>query len=336
MCLLDNDIELLCDDYDRLVALESLGVKPDYPAVKSIVRRWELDRAIGHEDARSVVHGAIDTTKDAVKKLAVRFKDWAAEYGKEYQAKLADAISKATTLERQCEKLQSRVALLKEVPEHPVYTGLWTSCICYEDKPNFEECIRLAENADKSDAMIKKYTVLTRSVLGKSRKVEDSSLERLGRSTNWAIKRSAGILGIVNPFNEIEAYPLAGNVIIVTYLTPGRAEKYRYAVARNGDYGETIEQLNIEQCRTALKSAYQIASTLRDRGTKRRVFGYHGIYDEIEKMKGELEGLEGKELKEATLRFKNALQLEDAFTTALARTGDGLVTWVKSSIAKKV
>ncbi|ENZ4827576.1 hypothetical protein ACGLDM_004661, partial [Salmonella enterica subsp. enterica serovar Braenderup] len=42
MSTLDLDLEVLTDDYDRLVALEGLGVKPDFPAVCAIRQRWCL------------------------------------------------------------------------------------------------------------------------------------------------------------------------------------------------------------------------------------------------------------------------------------------------------
>ena len=51
-------------------------------------------------------------------------------------------------------------------------------------------------------------------------------------------------------------------------------------------------------------------------------------------MKSELKNLEGAELKEATLRYRNAMAMEDAFTTALVRVAEGLMEWTKQSLAE--
>lgn len=76
----------------------------------------------------------------------------------------------------------------------------------------------------------------------------------------------------------------------------------------------------------------KIIRALRQRGTKRRSVGYTGIYDEIQRMKKELKSLDGRELRDATVRYKNALRLEDAFTTSLVRVAEGLLEWCRLSL----
>jgi hypothetical protein len=380
MSTLDADFEILCDDWDRLVALESIGVGRDYPAVCAIRQRWCLEddddslvvgessammeRAqVVHDEARhgslpdvysrKVIKGAArgvsKASKGAAKlagrgavaagkpignltaALAGRFRDFSTELGKEMSAKFKEAVSKATLLEKQVNKLQDKLKVQSELDKHPVYTGGWTSKVCLEDKVNVHACIALASEIGLYEDEVQKYTVKTRGVL-KSKKLDESGdLRRLPKSTNWAVKRASGLLGIVNGYKEVTASPFPGNVIVVEH----KSGKISWAVARDGDYGETIDQLSKSECGEALSAVHSIITALRLRGVKRKAVGYSGVYDEVEQMQAHLKDIEGAELKEATRRFKNALALEDALTTALVRCAEGLLEYVKQSIAVK-
>lgn len=375
MSSLDKDFEILNSDYDRLVALESLGVDADYPAVCAIRQRWALDGFVAGESsammerARVVSDGAAQGSIPGVyarkaagvagravgtvakgagrvagraataggskiagvtAALAGRFADFASELAKEQAERLKEAISKATLLEKQSQKLLKQLNAQESLDEHPVYAGSWTSKVCLEDKLDVHAAMDYSQHIGPLEAMVQQYTVKTRTLIGKSQKVDAEGLVRLGRSTNWAVKRAAGLLGIVDPFKEIEAYPLPGNIIIAKH----HSGKIQWAIGRNGDYGETIPQLSKDECHQALNAANKIIATLRDRGVKRRGVGYSGIYEEVRLMQKELSGLSGKELRDATKRYKNALALEDAFTTSLVRVAEGLLEYVKQSIAK--
>lgn len=90
----------------------------------------------------------------------------------------------------------------------------------------------------------------------------------------------------------------------------------------------------MHQCGKAIEAVEALIKSIAARGTKNRVVGYTGIYEEVEAMKSELKNLEGDELKEATLRYRNAMAMEDAFTTALVRVAEGLMEWTKQSLAE--
>lgn len=373
MSTLDSDLEVLCDDYDRLVALESLNVKDNYPAVVAIRKRWALDdvhvalesaammeraqfvadtepyagvgkavaratgravKGVGRVAGKAAVAGAKASGKFAgkhSKQLALRFIDFAEAAGKEVINELKEATSKASSLERKLQKLEARLSLLgiKDTLK-PVDcdTGSWTTKVCLEDKPNVKACIEFSKNLSAMDAMVNEYTVKTRTIIGKSKKVTESGLEKVGRSTNWAIKRSAGLLGIIDPFKTVKAYPWPGNVVVVEH----DSGKIEWAIARDGDFGHTIKSLNLHEIGSALDAVRNIIRALRQRGTKRRSVGYTGIYDEIQRMRKELKSLEGRELRDATVRYKNALRLEDAFTTSLVRVAEGLLEWCRLSL----
>lgn len=373
MSTLDSDLEVLCDDYDRLVALESIGVKDNYPAIVAIRKRWLLDDVVVASESAAMMHRAqflSDTEPDkgigkvaarltgrAVrgvsraagraasagakasanfagkhsKQLALRFVDFAEAAGKEVIKELKEATSKATTLERKLQKLNARLSLIGDKDTlKPVDcdTGSWTTKVCLEDKPNVKACIEFSKNLNAMDAMVNEYTVKTRTIIGKSKKVTESGLEKVGRSTNWAIKRSAGLFGIIDPFKTVKAYPWPGNVVVVEHDNG----KIEWAIARDGDFGHTIKSLNLHEIGSALDAVEKIIRALRQRGTKRRSVGYTGIYDEIQRMKKELKSLDGRELRDATVRYKNALRLEDAFTTSLVRVAEGLLEWCRLSL----
>ena len=364
MSTLDSDLEVLCDDYDRLVPLES---------VVAIRKRWALDdvhvalesaammeralfvadtepyagvgkavaratgravKGVGRVAGKAAVAGAKASGKFAgkhSKQLALRFIDFAEAAGKEVINELKEATSKASSLERKLQKLEARLSLLgiKDTLE-PVDcdTGSWTTKVCLEDKPNVKACIEFSKNLSAMDAMVNEYTVKTRTLIGKSKKVTESGLEKVGRSTNWAIKRSAGLFGIIDPFKTVKAYPWPGNVVVVEHNNG----KIEWAIARDGDFGHTIKSLNLHEIGSALDAVRNIIRALRQRGAKRRSVGYTGIYDEIQRMRKELKSLDGRELRDATVRYKNALRLEDAFTTSLVRVAEGLLEWCRLSL----
>lgn len=375
MSTLDSDLEVLCDDYDRLVALESLNVKDNYPAVVAIRKRWALDdvqvaqesaammeraqfiadtepyagvgkavartagravKGVGRVAGKAAVAGAKASGKFAgkhSKQLALRFVDFAEAAGKEVINELKEATSKAASLERKLQKLNARLSLIGDkdtLKPRDCETGSWTTKVCLEDKPNVEACIDFSKNLNAIDGMVNEYTVKTRTIIGKSKKVTESGLERVGRSTSWAIKRSAGLLGIIDPFKSVKAYPWPGNVVVVEHHNG----KIEWAIARDGDYGHTVKSLNLHEIGKALEAVDRIIRALRQRGTKRRSVGYTGIYDEIQRMRKELKSLEGRELRDATVRYKNALRLEDAFTTALVRVAEGLLEWCRLSLVE--
>lgn len=372
---LDLDFEILCDDYDRLVALEALGVKPEFPAVCAIAQRWGLidddglliaresremleqaqfmtdtdptagvHRAAGRLTAKGIKgvgklagKGLAATANGTVKlskKLAGKFYEFAEELAKEQTERLKEATSKAAFMERKLDKLKKRMSLLddhKTLDKVDVHTSSWTSKVCYEDKVDFEACVKFSKQTQAYEGVVQKYTVYTRTALKSSQFISDGpGMKQIGRSTNWAVKRAAGLLGIVDPFKKVEAYPIPGNLIVVTH----HSGKVGWAIAREGTYGDTIESLDMHQCGKAIEAAEELIKSIRDRGTKSRISGYTGIYAEVETMKGELKNLEGKELREVTRRYKNALAMEDAFTTALVRVAEGLMEWTQQSLAK--
>lgn len=128
----------------------------------------------------------------------------------------------------------------------------------------------------------------------------------------------------------MEAFPVPGNIVVVEH----HSGKVSWAIARDGEYGETIKSLDMHQCGKAIEAVEALIKSIAARGTKNRVVGYTGIYEEVEAMKSELKNLEGDELKEATLRYRNAMAMEDAFTTALVRVAEGLMEWTKQSLAE--
>lgn len=374
MSTLDLDLEILCDDYDRLVALEALGVKPDFPAVCAIRQRWGLTddtgllvaaesremmeraqfmtdtdptagirRAAGRLTARAArgtgrlaAAGAGAAARGAgqlSKKLAHRFYDFAEEMAKEQAARLKEATSKAAFMERKLEKLKNRMSLLddhKTMAPVEVHTSSWTSKICFEDKVDFDACVQFSKQTRAYESLVQKYTVRTRTALKQSQVQDGSGLKQISKSTNWAVKRAAGLLGIVDPFQKVDAYPVPGNVIVVEH----RSGKIGWAIARDGQYGETIKSLDMHQCGKAIEAAEALIVSIRSRGTKSKISGYTGIYAEVEAMKSELQNLEGRELRDATRRYKNAVAMEDAFTTALVRVAEGLMEWTGQSLAK--
>lgn len=322
---LELDFEVLCDDFDRLVALESIGVRPDNVAVRAIAKRWCVGQFAAGESRDK-------TVKTTSNDIAQQFNDFFGIFGNLHIRMMKKMQNQCDRLEKHADDLEARLAKAGTLQSHEVKTGSWTSMVCLEDVPNFKACLALARKADALEAVVKQYTVATRQnpiVMGRYKETDDG-FEKLGYSTNAAIHRASGILGRFTEAN-VKARPLAGNVIIVT-RGEGEKERVEFGVAMGGNYKDKIPALETKECKEAIAAIRSIAKTLRNRGAENSLFGYHGIYKEIEKMKADLKKYEGKELKAATWRYKNALQLENGFTVALDRVGDGLVNWVAASI----
>lgn len=369
MSTLDLDFEVLTDDWERLVALESIGVGLDNPAVQAICRRWcitdeevmvaresreMMERAQVTADAaaqgsvadvyvRKAMKGvgkvalkgaakaggvAARGTAKVSKKLASRFNAFAADLAKEQVEYMKHAMSKATKLEKRMQHLVLDLKEHKTLDIHPVETGRWTSKVCIEDKVDVHGCISFVSRGGSLEGAVQEYVVHTRSVLESKKVNETGTLDKFGRSTNWAIKRSAGLLGIVNPFKKVTARPLAGNVVLVEHHNGA----IHYAVANEGQYPDHIPSLSHADCEASLNAVKQIVELLRERGVKRKAVGYTGISEEVERMRGQLKDAEGKELVELTKAYKSTMALEDSFTTALVRVGEGLLEYVKRSV----
>lgn len=327
---LEQDFETLWENYDTVVALESIGVGIDNPAIQSIAKRWGLHDVVlvAGESARN------KTPEKTSSLLSQVFNDFAGYFGTRYVEFLKKMNNQADLLEKHADDMEARLKKISALHSHEVPSGSWTSKVCFEDLPNFKECIKLANSADGLEAVVKQYTVLTRQIVFSPvidrRKMENGELTKIGYSSNAAIHRASGYLGRFGEA-DVQARPLAGNVIVVTH-GEGDKGKVQFAVAHGGDYKKQIPSLEVNECNKALTAVRTIAKTLRNRGAKNGVFGYSGIYEEIEKMKAGLKNHKGAELRVATLRYKNALELENAFTTALDRVGDGLINWVAASI----
>lgn len=369
MSTLDLDFEVLTDDWERLVALESIGVGLDNPAVQAICRRWcitdeelrvaresreMMERAqvvsdgvaqgsitsifagkAGKATARGVGRAAKATGKAAArgtanvsKKLLHRFNEFAADLAKEQLEYMKHAISKATQLEKRAGKLAIALKEHKTLDIRPVETGRWTSKVCIEDKVDVHGCISFIGRGGALEGAVQEYVVKTRGLLGAKKVMDTGELSKFGKSSNWAIKRGAGLMGIVNPFKKILARPMAGNVILIE----NHDGLIQYAVANDGDYGDHIPSLSHADCEAALKAVGQIVGLLRERGVKRKAVGYTGINDEVARMRRELKEVEGSDLVKLTKAYKSAMALEDSFTTALVRVGEGLLEYVKFTL----
>lgn len=369
MSTLDLDFEVLTDDWERLVALESIGVGVDNPAIQAICRRWcitDEELLVAHESremmerAQATADGAAEgslanvyvrkamktvgkagvqaavtaggvatrATGKVSKNLLARFNAFAADLAKEQIEYMKHATSKATHLEKEMQHLAINLKEHKTLDIHPVETGRWTSKVCIEDKVDVHGCIEFVNRGDSLEGAVQEYVVKTRGLLSSKKVMDTGELNKLGHSTNWAIKRGAGIIGIVNPFKKIVARPMAGNVIIVEHHNG----LVQYGVANDGDYKETIPSLSHRDCEAALKAVEEAVVLLRARGVKRKAVGYTGISDEVEHMRRELKHVEGKDLVMLTKAYKSAMALEDSFTTALVRVAEGLLEYVKRSL----
>jgi hypothetical protein len=329
---LDYDYEMLLEDSEHLERCAAQGLSIHSPGVAVVARRWGvMPSVVAQESIGSTIEDGVRAgahmTAEASKKLLVRFKDWSVEYGKEYAQKLSELTSKGAFLERRALKIKQRYDLTKNLPEHnEVEAGGWTSKVCVDDKVDVHACVDLSDRIGPLTQMTKKYTVLVRSV-ARGQRVKDDTLRPLGRSTNRAVKRAAGLFGIANPFGKVEAYSLPGNVVVVEH-----GAKVDFAVARDGDYGHTVPRLSHEQIGECLTAAFTLATEIKKRGVARQGFSYGAINDEIAQLFKDIEELEGQELKDATLRLRNAIRIENAICTSFVRTCEGLLEYCALSL----
>lgn len=355
--VLDNDLDALLDDFDLVEQLEKVAIRDDNPIVGYLSTKWciepeeleevvvaqeglwkaykEFDTAVTAMAGQAIGKGVQDTIK-LVKMspaLTKRFFGFAAAKTKQFNEKRIEVSGKAVRLERSARKLMVKLNGMDSFPKHPVFTAGWTSKICQEDEVNLNACLGYENRIGKLDDIVEKYTLMTRGAIGKAQKVKEDGLERMGKSSARALKRAAGIMGFVDPLNTVEAWPLPGNVIVVKRgkSEPGRLQ---YATARDGSYPEKIEQMTPEQAQKALNTVIGLAAFLKDEGARGKVFGYKGISKELEGMKKDLKELDGKELREATLRYNNAVVINEAIITSAVRVAEGLIAYVKASMNK--
>lgn len=335
------------DEMDEIVAHESRAMMERAQTVADGAANGSLKKKIAKDAVKSGYRATKATAKTTAKvtkvtakgtaklsgALAHKFKEWADHYGPIFKKKLLDLSNRADAMEKKADKLGFRLGKVDEIPHSTFRTGIWASEVCFEDKIDFEACLKLANSVNAIDAAIKQYTVNVRQYEGllvNRYKNEDGVISKIGYPSNAAIHRASGILGRFTE-NDVKARPMAGNVIVVTRGKPPK-EKVDFAVAAEAKLMATMNTLNKSQCLDALKAIRKIAETLKGRGVRVGWKGLTGIYDEMEKMRGDMENMEGEELRAATLYYKNAMALEDAFTTALMRVGDGLLNWVTASL----
>ncbi|ANZ48397.1 internal head protein [Erwinia phage vB_EamM_Caitlin] len=266
--------------------------------------------------------------------LGVKFKEWAAHYGPKFKEKMDDLLGKAQMMDRKRQKLDRRLDETKELREEPIRGLGWISKVCLLDDVNLDACLWLADHTGDLNGMVKAYTVKVRQyeglLVGRYKEEADGTLSKIKLGSNAAIHRASGLLGRFTQ-NDVKARPLAGNVIIVT-RGKGEKERVDFATAVESQFGGKVYPLKREQCKKALNAVGKLAKALDERGAKRGVFSYTGIYHEMEAMRADMENKDGEELRAAMLLYKNAMAMEDAFTTAMARTGDGLLNWVAASL----
>lgn len=336
MDALYSDYEILMDDYERVLALESLGHGPNHPAIQSVMKRWVIDEPmVGHE---SVAGTVIDASAKKVSKISAamleRMHGWLTKKESTIRKKIDEITSKASSLQRDLEKLEPRIRLATNLGTDPIETGSWTSKVCVEDKVDIEACIKFADKPDVLDEVVKSYTVFT-SAYGRprTRKGESLELRKLGKSSSNALRRASGLIGI-SPINTAaEAWPLPGNVMIVLRGSGVSSEVVDFAVARDGDYGDTIDPMDKATAERAIKAAWALTEHLKTRNVKRGVFSYTGIYEKIEELKAaKQDEVDKKAITSATKRLRNALAVEDALTTAMVRVCEGLTEYAKRSL----
>lgn len=341
---LDKDFTTLSEDFETVLALESLGVSPNNITMCAIATRWvaheyfgeggvELGKRVTKDAAKLALRGAKAGTKKLSSHLANTFMEWAKARHGQISQKLADATSKGETIRKQSQKLQAKVLGMGHLDNHNIKSGSWTAKVCQEDEIDIAACLRLADDHASLDSIVEAYTVFTKSILKGPAKREGDELQKLGHSTAAAVKRASGILGVLGT-KAVDAYPLPGNVIVVVRNPGIDSERVQFAVARDGSYGDTVPTLKLEDCKKALQAAEKLGKALYDRGTKRGAFSYKGIYDNIQSLEGQLDrdDLSNRQVHQITQRYKNAIEVEDAITTAMARVAEGLIAYVKYSI----
>lgn len=266
--------------------------------------------------------------------LSEKFKEWAAHYGPKFKAKLTEMLGVAEGMEKKRQKLDRLLDETKTLREDPIQTLAWASKVCLLDDVDLRACLYLADHTDDYDEAVKKYTIKVRQyeglLVGRYKEEADGSLSKIKYGSNAAIHRASGILGRFTQ-NDVKARPLAGNVIIVTRGT-GVKEVVDFATAAETKFAGKLQPLSREECKKALGAVEKLVHALRARGARHGAFGYTGIYHEMEMMQDNMKSKEGEELRAAMLLYKNAMKMEDAFTTAMTRTGDGLLNWVAASL----
>lgn len=346
---LDVDFHVLTEDFEKVLALESLGTHPNDPAFRAVRKRWVIGEAPGEhlikgagavagratKDGLSVLNGAAGVVS---KKMLWTFKDWIKERHGQASTHLAANLDKSNRLKKKARKLQEKVHELDSLPTHQIPTGAWTSKICVEDNVDIEACINFSSKEGKTlESVSDSYIVFTKAGTKTPKKLDEASgkLKTLGRSTGWAVKRAAGLLGSIKG-TDVKAFAIPGNVVAVVRHYDTKNEVVDYAIARDGSYGPAIPSLSLEQCKDALSSVIDIAASLHDRGTVRKGLGYGGI-EEAANPKGSYFGsdMSTKEIYNITRAIKNANTIENALVAAQVRVAEGLLVMVEQSIKKQ-
>lgn len=241
---------------------------------------------------------------------------------------------KMKTMKEDADRLEDRLKDVKTFSAKVVPAGTWCARVCYEDVPDLKECLKLVDSVNGFEAAAKKFLVVTNPMaIGPKevhRKVEDGMLKELSYSSSSAIHRAIGYIPNLMG-TEVTAYPLAGNVYVVTQGELGKS-KTTFGIGNGGMYKDTIAALTERECHQALKAVRKIADIMESRNAKNGLFGYSGIYQEAEKIKDKMYKVDRDEISEVKRAYKNVIKLEDAVTTALDRVADGLLAWVKATI----
>lgn len=245
---------------------------------------------------------------------------------------------KMDKLKKDADRLEDCLKEVKNFSAKTVPAGTWCARVCFEDVPDLKECLKLVDSVNGFEAAAKKFLVVTNpSALGPKdvhRKVEDGIVKELSYSSSAAIHRAMGIIPNLLG-TDVTAYPLAGNVYIVTQGELGKS-KTTFGIGNGGKYKNTIAALTERECQQALKAVRKIADLMESRNAKNGLFGYSGVYQEAEKIKDKLYKVDRDEIAEVKRSYKNVIKLEDAVTTALDRVGEGLLDWVKATIKANV
>lgn len=346
---LDFDFHILSEDFEKVLALESLGTRPNDPSFLSVSRRWVAAEYAGENTVHGVAAVGKRVTGDTLgalagagKRLSAHmgwtFKDWAKERIGQIQHSIDEATKKSTRLKKSARNLQEKVHELEHLTPHPIKTGMWTSKLCVEDQFNLDACLKFAaSNATQIEQASDAYIVFTKSVMKDPKKMDEGSgkLEKLGKSTGWAVKRAAGLIGF-SVGTDVKAYAIPGNVVVVVRHYDTKNEVVDYAVARDGEYKETLPSLSLDACKSALKAVVELADALYERNVKRKGLGY-GAITEAANPRGSYFGddMSSRDIHNITRAIKNSAAIEDALVAAMVRVGEGLITMVEQSIKKQ-
>lgn len=336
MSTLQLEFDTLVEDYNTVMALESVGIARDNPLMESIGSRWCVDEVVRVARESNAEDAEDDTVSLA---LAKRAADWGSAKETEFKAIVAGRVKLASKLTQKIMDLES--ALRTTDPTiNQIKTGSWTSKLCVKDTLDLDACLRFSEQHSEIDEIAKSFTVFTRAIFSgpKMRKEATFELNKLGSSTGWAVRRGGVLLGHVKQDHTLEGWALPGNVIMLFTEGPvGPA--ISFATARDGKYGKFISPLNKEECETALKAAYALVKTVHDRQVKTGLFSYAGVYKELDELraaagKGILGYIKSFFPFESVVRYKNAIEVEDALSTAQVRVAQGLIEYVSLSLNK--